>query len=97
MPDIFNKNSIRCSEDLACHYEELAGEESCMFLDASQVTTSSDEDGFHLGEKESVLFAHAVASIITQMHFEARLFSFHKTRSSKNDWSKPDQPQRRSV
>lgn len=72
LPEVFNENSIRCSEDLARYYKELAGEESCVFLDDSQITTSTDEDGFHLGEKESVLFGHAVAKIIKQMHFEAR-------------------------
>jgi lysophospholipase L1-like esterase len=63
----FNENSIKKSGELASLYQELAKKEGCHFLDASLFITSSELDGFHLDESQSLLLASAIAEKVMQI------------------------------
>jgi lysophospholipase L1-like esterase len=63
----FNENSITKSGELASLYQELAKKEGCNFLDASLFITSSELDGFHLDEAQSLLLASAIAEKVMQI------------------------------
>ncbi len=62
-----NEDSIKKSEDLGEKYQQLAKEESCEFLDASLIATSSHLDSVHLDENGSKLLGKAVTQVIRQM------------------------------
>jgi lysophospholipase L1-like esterase len=60
----FNKESIQKSQQLAAHYEKLAQEEDCSFLDIGPLVEISAKDGIHLDEKSHMPLAQAVAQKI---------------------------------
>lgn len=62
-----NPDSIKKSEELGEQYRQLAKEESCEFLDASLVATSSHLDSLHLDEMGSQSLGRAVAQVIQRM------------------------------
>lgn len=67
LPPGLNTDSIKKSEGLGKKYQQLAKEESCEFLDASIIVTSSYLDSLHLDENGSKLLGKAVAKAIMEM------------------------------
>jgi lysophospholipase L1-like esterase len=67
LPPVFNEDSIKKSESLGKKYQLLAKEESCEFLDASHIVTSSHLDSLHLDENGSKLLGKAVAQFVRHM------------------------------
>jgi lysophospholipase L1-like esterase len=67
LPAVLDDSSILKSEEIPQYYRRISEEESCEFLDASKIVTSSPLDSLHLGEHESFLFGQAVAKIVKQM------------------------------
>lgn len=63
----YNQESVKKSEELATAYRQLAKEESCAFLDAGQIASSSDVDCVHLDENGSKLLGQAVAKVISKI------------------------------
>jgi lysophospholipase L1-like esterase len=67
LPPMFDEDSIKKSEDLGEKYRQLAKEESCEFLDASLVATSSHLDSLHLDETGTKSLGKAIARVIYKM------------------------------
>jgi len=63
----FVGNPIDKSKSLAEHYQQLANEEHCAFLDASQVVVSSQLDGVHIDESQLTFLAEVIADKIGQV------------------------------
>lgn len=56
--------AVRKSRQLAEYYRQVAAEYACGFLDTSQIITTSDEDGIHLGVHEHTELGIAVAGFV---------------------------------
>lgn len=64
-PD-FDALSVEISAQLWREYQKIAKRYGCLFLNAGEVTTPSDEDGEHLDEKGHAALAEAVAGILLE-------------------------------
>lgn len=63
----FDSTSIEKSHQLAAHYEKLAQETFCGFLEAGPLVKIDPKDGLHIDQESQGIFAEAVAEKIKEM------------------------------
>ncbi len=61
------ENAVAKSKRFSQHYQRVAQEYGCEFLDTSQVIVSSNLDGIHLGLSEHRKLGQAVAKIVPRL------------------------------
>ena len=64
---ITDASSARKSRNLAAHYEQLAREYGCGFLDAATVTGPSAREGLHLDRAGHAALGKAAARVVREM------------------------------
>ncbi|HIX13776.1 MAG TPA: SGNH/GDSL hydrolase family protein [Candidatus Anaerofilum faecale] len=65
--DFIDASSARKSRNLAAHYEQLAREYGCGFLDAATVTGPSAREGLHLDRAGHAALGKAAARVVREM------------------------------
>ncbi len=63
----YDEHSLKTARELPEHYQRLAKEMGCEFLDASLLIKASEIDGVHFDEYSSELLGSALAKLVTQI------------------------------
>lgn len=67
LSELFNKESIQKSLDLAREFEKIANAEECDFLDAGRVVVSCNIDGLHLEKDQIKLLAQVIVEKVQEI------------------------------
>ncbi|OGQ23676.1 MAG: hypothetical protein A3I05_06190 [Deltaproteobacteria bacterium RIFCSPLOWO2_02_FULL_44_10] len=65
--DMFGATAQARSKELSSRLQRVAANHACDFLDAGQIVTTSEIDGFHLDADSHTKLGEAVFKVITQM------------------------------
>lgn len=70
----FDEGAIELSKELAAHYEKVAGEHGCVFMDAAALVEPSAADSLHLTAEAHAVLAGKLKELVKEMEIEAERY-----------------------